>query len=335
MRLSPHASAMACPVLEPTRAAGCGSRLDPFCRWSVGGAPRRPPLVRARALGPAAPVHRPPFACLTAPLALAAMARRVRLLFGPGPEPQPGTYTTLSPDGGIRVQLPRRRSETWGRLERERLGMDPAALAHGAVLALALIAPLGPQNTLVLGEGVRSAPYRAALPVALTAALCDTLLIAIGLAGLSFALRVEPRMRDAITACAAIYLTWFGLSLWRAGHGQGAPGAALATAPASTLRGRLARIVAMSLLNPHAVLDTVVVLGAGAAVYRTAAGRVSFALAAALVSWLWFPALAAAGHLVGRFRAGWAYGAWPSRLSAMVMWTVAAGYVLGLRALWP
>jgi L-lysine exporter family protein LysE/ArgO len=62
----------------------------------------------------------------------------------------------------------------------------------------------------------------------------------------------------------------------------------------------LRRTMAVSLLNPHAILDTVGVLGA-AITAQAAATRLPFAAGAVFASWTWFLVLAAAAHALRRF----------------------------------
>jgi L-lysine exporter family protein LysE/ArgO len=78
--------------------------------------------------------------------------------------------------------------------------------------------------------------------------------------------------------------------------------------------------LAFSLLNPHAILDTVGVLGPSSLAYDGYA-RAAFAGACLTVSWAWFAGLAFSGHVLesvtGMRRA-------LGRISAVAMWASAA-----------
>ena len=60
-----------------------------------------------------------------------------------------------------------------------------AAVLHGIILALGLIIPLGVQNVFVFNQGALQPTYIKALPVVITAAICDTILIVSAVSGVS------------------------------------------------------------------------------------------------------------------------------------------------------
>lgn len=194
------------------------------------------------------------------------------------------------------------------------------ALVHGFLLALALILPIGPQNAWVLQQGIASSRWRDALPVAAAAALCDTLLIAAAVGGVSLVLVALPVLRDVLRAAGVAFLAFMGYRMWTAGDGVGAG----AESEGWTLARRIRYTLSVSLLNPHAVSDTVMVIGAGSAAYAAADGRWAYALGAAAVSWLWFFALALTGRAVAPWVAGRPAQRAVRRGSALVMWWVAA-----------
>ena len=61
-------------------------------------------------------------------------------------------------------------------------------LIHGLLLALGLILPLGAQNVFVFNQGANQKKISKALPVIITAGLCDTFLIVIAILGVSLIL---------------------------------------------------------------------------------------------------------------------------------------------------
>ena len=58
--------------------------------------------------------------------------------------------------------------------------------------------------------------------------------------------------------------------------------------------------LSVSLLNPHAIMDTIGVIGTSASAYG-GSGKVAFTVATISVSWLWFIFLSIAGRTVGHF----------------------------------
>ncbi|MEV6522068.1 LysE family transporter [Longispora sp. NPDC051575] len=166
----------------------------------------------------------------------------------------------------------------------------------GIVLGLGLIMPIGAQNVFVLGQGVAVGLPRALWAV-VGAALCDTLLILLGAAGVGGLLTAVPGLRAAMLGAGALFLAYLGVRALRstvADHPADAAPAAFA------VRGVLGRTVAVSLLNPHAILDTVGVIGA-AIVAQPAAGRTLFTAGAVSASWLWFGVLGVGAALARRF----------------------------------
>jgi L-lysine exporter family protein LysE/ArgO len=164
---------------------------------------------------------------------------------------------------------------------------------QGLGMGASLIMPIGAQNAHVIRTGV--AGRHVVLTVA-TCVLIDVALIALGMSGFGALIETSPALLLAARWGGAAFLLWYGLrclkSCWRgsaapadAAGGQAAGGQAAATASRA-----LGIVLAMSLLNPHVYLDTVVLLGAvGSSL--AANHRVSFAAGAMTASLLWFSAL--------------------------------------------
>ncbi|MBZ9750576.1 LysE/ArgO family amino acid transporter [Deinococcus sp. HMF7604] len=165
---------------------------------------------------------------------------------------------------------------------------------RGLTLGLSLIVAIGPQNAFVLRAGLTR---RHALLSALTCALCDSLLIALGVLGLGSWLARVPVLVTLGTLLGAAFLGWYGLKALRsawAGGGTGLAAGENETSPA-TPRQVVGTALGFSLLNPHALLDTVVLLG-GASAGLDGESRLAFLGGTALASWAWFFALALAGR---------------------------------------
>ncbi len=159
--------------------------------------------------------------------------------------------------------------------------MLSTALA-GMLTGLALIVAIGAQNAFVLRQGIRR---EHALTVVLVCIGADALLIGLGTAGVGALVESHPRALRVVTWVGVAYLVAYGLlSLRRAVS----PGALSATAPAS--RGSvLLTTLAITFLNPHVYLDTVVMLGSIANGFDER--RWVFAAGAAIGSLVWFTGL--------------------------------------------
>ncbi len=158
---------------------------------------------------------------------------------------------------------------------------------QGLVLGGGLIMGIGAQNAHVLRTAVRG---RHVLPTVLTCIVVDVILIAAGTAGLGALIEASPLLTSLARYGGAAFLVWYGLRCWKSSLRGGASLAADPSAQAQTLGAALATVLALSLLNPHVYLDTVVLLGAvGSSLAFDQ--RSSFALGAITASILWFTAI--------------------------------------------
>lgn len=158
----------------------------------------------------------------------------------------------------------------------------PAAL-EGLALGAGLIIAIGAQNAYVLRQGLRRQHVFA---VAGLCFLIDCLLIALGAGGFASLLRAIPSLPDLAAWGGAVFLAVYSLRAFAAALRPQALDADGATGGGS-LKAALATALALSLLNPHVYLDTVILLGGIAARYP-GAERLAFALGAMLASGLWF-----------------------------------------------
>ena len=158
---------------------------------------------------------------------------------------------------------------------------------QGLGMGASLIMPIGAQNAHVIRTGVSGRH------VGLTVAACvlvDITLIALGMAGLGKLVDSSGWMLAAARYGGAAFLRWYGLRCWTSAWRGGAVTPAGQEAGHLSRRRALLTVLAMSLLNPHVYLDTVVLLGAVGG--SLAAGhRGAFAAGAMTASLLWFCAL--------------------------------------------
>jgi L-lysine exporter family protein LysE/ArgO len=162
-----------------------------------------------------------------------------------------------------------------------------SALA-GFVASLVLIVAIGAQNAFVLRQGLRREHV---LPVVLTCAVSDLALIAAGIAGLGAVVTARPTAVTVIRwGGAAFLLVYAALAAKRAWRPS-----ALATADRApaTLRATLLTCLALTYLNPHVYLDTVLLLGS---VAQQHPHRWLFGIGAAVASAAWFSALGLGAH---------------------------------------
>ena len=164
------------------------------------------------------------------------------------------------------------------------------AAVTGLLAGLSLIVAIGAQNAWVLRQGVRR--DRVGVVVAICA-LSDAVLIVAGTAGVGALVTAHPEALTLARWAGAAYLVWFAVRSLRAARSPQAlheGGRATAGVVATTL--------ALTWLNPHVYLDTVVMLGTLAAQHGSA--RWLFAGGAVTASVLWFTALGFGARLLAR-----------------------------------
>ncbi|NGM82242.1 LysE family transporter [Paenibacillus sp. 7124] len=192
-------------------------------------------------------------------------------------------------------------------------------IIHGVILAVGLILPLGAQNIFVFNQGALQPRYIGALPVVVTAALCDTLLIFAAVGGVSLAVLSLHWLTPFIYGAGAVFLIMMGRKILRESHA----GEQAAVLP---VREQVGYALSVSLLNPHALMDTVGVIGTSSLQYG-AADRWTFAAAAAGVSWLWFMGLSAGGRALGKADPSGRLVRLLNIFSALLLWGM-AGYMV-------
>lgn len=156
----------------------------------------------------------------------------------------------------------------------------PTALLTGLFTGLSLIAAIGAQNAFVLRQGLTREHIGTVILICMAG---DVLLINAGTAGVGAVIRSHPTVLEIFRWAGASYLVWFAIrSLLAARTSR-----TLDTA-ASVARGSIvAAALAITFLNPHVYLDTVLMLG-NVANQQGSIGRWWFAAGACLGSISWF-----------------------------------------------
>lgn len=193
------------------------------------------------------------------------------------------------------------------------------AFAQGVGLGGGLIIAIGAQNAYVLRQGLRR---EFALSVASICFLCDVALIALGVGGFGSLVAAFPALTRIAAWGGAAFLAWYGFRALRSALAPGALEADGAARAPSRSRAVFTAL-ALSLLNPHVYLDTVVLIGGIAGQYA-AATRPWFAAGAMSASLLWFYGLAlGARRLAPLFKKPAAWRILDLVICA-VMWSIAA-----------
>lgn len=186
---------------------------------------------------------------------------------------------------------------------------------------------LSGENTFVFSQGAVHTRWLRGLPVAAAAAICDTLLISVAVSGISLVVLQISWFKTMLSWGGVIFLAYMGWATWRSGPGGNGRPVAAASWP---LGRQLAFTASVSLLNPHAILDTIGVIGTNSLRYESSREKLAFTLACISVSWLWFFGLLTAGYLLGAANPNGPWRGMLGKVSAIVMWIVGAQFVWSL-----
>jgi L-lysine exporter family protein LysE/ArgO len=200
------------------------------------------------------------------------------------------------------------------------------AFASGLGLGASLIIAIGAQNAFVLRQGLKREHVFAVVVVCVA---CDWALIALGAVGFGSLVSRFPLITAVAAWGGAAFLAVFGAMSFRSAARPGVLSAEQdAPAGLATTGAAVSATLAVSLLNPHVYLDTVVLLGSVAA-QLAAAPRVAFALGAWTASLVWFAVLGFGARLLAPvFERPVAWRVLDVAIG-VVMWWIAAGLVWG------
>lgn len=188
--------------------------------------------------------------------------------------------------------------------------------ASGFALSISLIVAIGAQNVYVIQRGLLRSHV---LAVCLFCAVSDAILISIGIGGFGTFLQAVAWLEPALVIAGALFLLVYGaLAAWRAFTSQshlklnGHNGASLRTV--------LATCFALTWLNPHVYLDTIVLLGTVSTQYESPA---IFAFGAILASFVFFFVLGYSARSLAPILSKPAAWKGIDLFVALVMWSLA------------
>jgi L-lysine exporter family protein LysE/ArgO len=199
------------------------------------------------------------------------------------------------------------------------------AFVAGLFLGLTMILPIGPQNIFVLTQGMLGG-WRAGLLAATVTGICDTKLIVAGGAGIAVLLSTQPILQGGMLWLGTAFLIYLGARALLFSNEIADVTERQAAPTSHSLVTLITAGVGVSWGNPHAILDTLVILGS-AITAQGRADKLAFAAGAVAASWLFFIALASAGALFG-VRVGRRGRFWTQRISGilMLLFAIALGY---------
>ncbi|HVT62769.1 MAG TPA: LysE family transporter [Legionellaceae bacterium] len=194
------------------------------------------------------------------------------------------------------------------------------AFWYGITLALGLIVPLGAQNLFIFNQGACHRKFLQVTPSIITAFLCDLVLILLAVSGVSLIVMTIPWLKNVIFSLGILFLICMGRAIWNNG-GTFAP-----IATALSTKSQIIFALSASLLNPHAILDTIGIIGTNALQF-TGSSKIAFTAACIITSFIWFISLAFAGRVFQKLDPNGLGIIIMNKLSAVTMWLL-AGYLI-------
>jgi L-lysine exporter family protein LysE/ArgO len=167
-----------------------------------------------------------------------------------------------------------------------------AAALAGLGFGLSLIVAIGAQNAFVLRQGLRKEHVFVIVAIC---ALSDAALIAVGVAGLGAIIQQLEWLLLLIEVVGGVFLCTYGVMAakraWKPEVLNTDTGG-----KAVSLKVAVGTVLALTYLNPHVYLDTVLLLGSVAGTYED--NRWWFATGAMLGSIIWFSTLGFGARLL-------------------------------------
>jgi len=191
----------------------------------------------------------------------------------------------------------------------------------GFLLSLSLILAIGAQNAFVLRQGLRRSHV---FWVCFACALSDAVLIIAGVAGFGALAERVPLFKIVVRYGGAAFLIWYG---WLNARAAWSGGARMDIDGQSnqSLRGALLTVAALTWLNPHVYLDTVVLIGSISAQYPD---RLLFGIGATLASFVFFFGLGYGARLLAPLFSNPRSWQVLDALVALTMWAIALKLIL-------
>jgi L-lysine exporter family protein LysE/ArgO len=167
-------------------------------------------------------------------------------------------------------------------------------LISGFLSGLSLIVAIGAQNAFVIKQGLRR---EYVLLIVLICSISDALLIFLGSAGLGQIIQSLPELLEVVRWFGVVYLLWFGVKSVKSAFTNQSLKAS--EGQLSSKKMVITTMLALTFLNPHVYLDTVILLGSIANQFENQ--RWLFSTGAALGSFVWFFSIGYGAKAASRF----------------------------------
>ncbi|EGR0267563.1 amino acid transporter [Vibrio alginolyticus] len=173
--------------------------------------------------------------------------------------------------------------------------MNLWVLLQGFGLGASMIIPIGAQNAYVLNQGIKRNHH---LTTATICSVLDMIFISLGIFGGGAILSQNEILLTSVTLGGIAFLSFYGLlslkSAFKPESESESKGEIVARGRRTVILGALA----VTVLNPHLYLDTVVILGSIGGQFE-GHDRIAFALGTIMASFVWFYTLSIGAAKLG------------------------------------
>ena len=193
---------------------------------------------------------------------------------------------------------------------------------QGFAIGLSLIVAIGAQNAFVLKQGLKK---QAVFWVCFVCALSDSILVVLGITGFATVIQLYPELVGFAKWAGAVFLLWYGLQ-----HAIQAFKSNQSLHASSQNEIQLSKIIivclALTWLNPHVYLDTVVLIGSISTQFEQT--KLYFALGVITASWFFFFSLGYGARVLIPVFAN--PQAWKvlDVVIALIMWSIAISLIM-------
>lgn len=169
-----------------------------------------------------------------------------------------------------------------------------SAMLQGIILGAGMIIPIGAQNAYILGQGINRNHHLLAATLCI---ICDITLILAGIFGASALINSSEWLMLLITWGGVIFLSLYGVLSFKLvlKNTYEASRNKVSLKPKKIV---IATTLAVTLLNPHVYIDTVMILGSVGGQFKDNA-KLAFAAGTIIASIMWFYGLAAGAAKLG------------------------------------
>jgi L-lysine exporter family protein LysE/ArgO len=191
------------------------------------------------------------------------------------------------------------------------------AIIPGFLAGLSLIIAIGAQNAFVIRQGLTK---KYVLLTVLICACSDALLIALGASGLGALIKSNKDLLEFVRWFGVAYLLWFAFKSARSAFKSATLNSA--GEASADKRSVVLTVLALTFLNPHVYLDTVILLGSISNQFGS--DKWFFVTGAIIASFLWFTSIGFGAKSASRFMSRPIFWKILDSLIAAIMLSIAA-----------